>query len=154
MTPPTDVPFAGDRVGLVVVDHGSRRSESNVAQEWLVRAWGATRPYVAVEPAHMELAEPTIGDAFDACVAAGASMVVVAPYFLGPGRHWDRDIPDLAAEAAARHAGVRHLVTAPLGPDMQLLDLLETRVRACADHIAGAGPACALCAGTDRCRIR
>ena len=54
-----------------------------------------------VQPAHMELAEPSIATAFDACVAAGATTVVVAPYFLGPGRHWDSDIPALAAAAAA-----------------------------------------------------
>ena len=52
-----------------------------------------------VEPAHMELAEPSLETAFDACVAAGATTVVIAPYFLGPGQHWDRDIPALAAAA-------------------------------------------------------
>ena len=73
-------------------------------------------PYPIVEAAHMELAEPSIGTAFDRCVAAGAATVVLAPYFLGPGNHWDRDIPALAAEAAARHPGTRWLVSAPLGP--------------------------------------
>ena len=60
-------------------------------------------------------APPTIADAFDACVADGASTVVVSPYFLSPGRHWQEDIPTLAAAAAARHPGVRYLVAAPLG---------------------------------------
>ena len=49
----------------------------------------------------MELAEPSLASAFDRCVAAGASIVAIAPYFLGPGSHWDRDIPALAAAAAA-----------------------------------------------------
>ena len=60
-------------------------------------------------------APPTIGEAFDACVADGARTVVVSPYFLSPGRHWQEDLPALAAEAAARHPGVRYLVAAPLG---------------------------------------
>ncbi len=69
----------------------------------------------------MELAEPSIATAFDRCVAGGATTVAVAPYFLGPGSHWDRDIPALAAAAAAGHPGVRWLVAAPLGPDPRLL---------------------------------
>ena len=35
-----------------------------------------------VEVAHMELAEPSVADAVDAAVAAGAQVVTVAPYFL------------------------------------------------------------------------
>ena len=35
----------------------------------------------------MELAEPSIEQAFDKCVAQGATFVVVHPYFLAPGRH-------------------------------------------------------------------
>ncbi len=48
----------------------------------------------------MELAEPSIGTAFEACVAAGATTIVVAPYLLWPGNHWERDIPALATEAS------------------------------------------------------
>lgn len=142
-----------ETVGLVVVDHGSRRVESNIAHEEAVRAWATTRPYAAVEPAHMELAEPTIADAFARCVAAGATTVVVAPYFLGPGRHWDRDIPALAAEAAAAHPGVRHLVSAPLGPDPRLLDLLETRFEECAARAEGTTGPCDRCRDTAPCQF-
>ena len=102
----------------------------------------------------MELAEPSIGTAFDRCVAAGATTVVVAPYFLGPGSHWDRDIPALAAEAAAGHPGVRWLVAAPLGPDRLLLDIVDRRVAHCLAHAAGRSEECAACAGTGRCVLR
>ncbi len=109
------VPLGGT-VGLVVVDHGSRRHEANTWHEEFVRGWNDVAGYRAVEPAHMELAAPSIGDAFDACVGAGCDVVVVAPYFLWPGRHWSEDIPALAAAAAARHPGITYLVAAPLGP--------------------------------------
>ena len=74
----------------------------------------------------MELAAPSISTAFDACVATGAETVVIAPYFLGPGNHWDRDIPALAAEASSRHPGVGYLVAAPLGPHPLLMDIVES----------------------------
>ena len=60
-------------------------------------------------------AAPSIADAFAACVADGASTVVVSPYFLSPGRHWQEDLPALTAAAAAAHPGVRYMVAAPLG---------------------------------------
>ena len=116
MTPDLGVPEGIDRdsIGIVIVDHGSRRDESNRSHEAFVMEWRTSSGYLIVEPAHMELAAPSIGTAFDGCVAAGAEMVVIAPYFLGPGNHWDRDIPALAAEASSRHPGVGYLVTAPL----------------------------------------
>jgi len=141
-------------VGLVVVDHGSRRREANEQHEHFVRAWPPDGRYVAVEPAHMELAEPSIGSAFDACVAAGATTVVVAPYFLWPGTHWDSDIPALAGEAAARHPGVHYLVAAPLGPHPLLREIIEQRVDHCLAHVSGAAPECEVCAGSGRCHLQ
>ena len=133
-----------------MVDHGSRRHEANRQHEEFVRSWPDRDRYRAVEPAHMELAEPSIAAAFAACVAAGATTVVVAPYFLGPGSHWDRDIPALAAEASARHPGVRYLVTAPLGPHPLLARIVDERIGHCLAHATGSAPECELCAGSGR----
>jgi len=152
--PPTGAPVAADRVAVIVVDHGSRRDGANASLEEFVRASAHLLPYPIVEPAHMELAEPSIATAFDRCVEAGATIVAMAPYFLGPGNHWDRDIPALTAAAAAPHSGVRWLVAAPLGPDTALLDLVGRRVAQCLAHVEGRAEACATCAGTDRCALR
>jgi len=141
-------------VAVIVVDHGSRRAGSNESLEGFVRASASRLPYPIVEPAHMELAEPSIATAFDRCVAAGATTVAIAPYFLGPGHHWDRDIPALAEAAAAPHPGVRWLVAAPLGPDPQLLAIVEQRVAHCLAHVAGRAEECDSCSGTGRCTLR
>ncbi len=56
--------------GIIIVDHGSRREESNLLLEEVARAFlrrFADR-YAIVEPAHMELAEPSIGTAYARCV--------------------------------------------------------------------------------------
>jgi sirohydrochlorin ferrochelatase len=146
--------FDGPGTGIVIVDHGSRRQESNRRHEAFVRGWHARGRYSVVEPAHMELAEPSIATAFDACVAAGATTVVIAPFFLWPGNHWDRDIPALAAEAAARHPGVGYLVTAPLGPHPLLIDIVDEHIQRCLAHASGEAPECDLCAGTGCCQLR
>jgi sirohydrochlorin ferrochelatase len=142
-----------DGVGLVVVDHGSRRQEANRSHEQFVRAWPGRGGVCTVQAAHMELAEPSLATAFDACVAAGATTVVIAPYFLGPGQHWDSDIPALAAAAAVRHPGVRYLVAAPLGPHPLLADIVEERAAQCLAHAAGGGPGCEMCRSDGGCQM-
>mmetsp|Transcript_12032 Transcript_12032/g.38324 ORF Transcript_12032/g.38324 Transcript_12032/m.38324 type:complete len:151 (+) Transcript_12032:126-578(+) len=103
------------KVGVIIVDHGSRREESNKRHESLCRAYASTRarPNWIVRPAHMELAQPSIADAFDDCVREGCELVVCHPLFLGPGRHVVEDVPALLEEANARHPNVRSLMTEP-----------------------------------------
>ena len=101
-------------LGIVVVDHGSRVQRSNDLLNDVVAVFKEECGLPIVEPAHMELAEPSIKTAMDRCVEQGAKTVVVHPYFLLPGRHWQKDIPRLSAEAASSHPSIRHIVTAPL----------------------------------------
>ena len=141
-------------IGLIVVDHGSRRAESNQMLERMVGQVTEVVPYDIVEPAHMELAEPSIATAFDACVDRGARTVVVSPYFLLPGRHWTQDIPALVDEAAARHPGVAYLVAAPFGLHPLMAQVVGARVEHCLMHIRGEAGECEACEGTGRCRMR
>lgn len=113
---------------VIIVDHGSRLRESNDQLLAVVDEYRRRWPGRIVEPAHMELAEPTIAQAFARCVERGARAVIVFPYFLAPGRHWTEDIPRLAAEAAVPFPGVRHVVTAPLGQHPLLLEIIDERI--------------------------
>jgi sirohydrochlorin ferrochelatase len=141
-------------LGIVVVDHGSRRAESNNMLLEMVQLFRHQTGHANVQAAHMELAEPSIKTAFSMCVANGARFVVICPFFLSPGRHWDQDIPRLCAEAASEQRDIQYLVTAPLGVHSFLAELLQTRLQQCLDHSRGLRDACELCAGTDHCQIR
>ncbi|MCC6155249.1 MAG: cobalamin biosynthesis protein CbiX [Candidatus Hydrogenedentes bacterium] len=116
-----------EKIGIILVDHGSKHSEAN---DMLVEVVQLTRERLGgiVEPAHMELAEPTVAQAFAACVRQGAGHVVVHPYFLAPGRHSTVDIPRLASEAAALFAGISFAVTEPLGIDSRIIDVVAQRI--------------------------
>lgn len=140
--------------GVVIVDHGSRRAESNLMLETFVESFARTGPWMIVEPAHMELAEPSIATAFARCVARGARRVVVMPYFLAPGRHWNEDIPSLTREAAGRHPGIPWLVGAPIGLHPLMVRVIEARLGHCLEHAAGRVGECEVCAGTGRCVFR
>jgi len=118
-------------VGVIIVDHGSRRDDSNRMLEQFVEQFRQASRFAIVEPAHMEMAEPSIATAFGRCVAAGARRVVVAPYFLLPGKHWDADIPRLTAEAAKKHAGASYVVAAPIGLHPLMVSVIESRIGEC-----------------------
>lgn len=136
------------RTAIIIVDHGSRRQESNDLLLEVVAMFRSKSEYDLVEPAHMELAEPSIAAAFRRCVEQGAKRVVVFPYFLSPGRHWHSDIPALAAAAAAEHPGIVYLVTAPLGLHPLMAQIVGERIAVCLAHAAGDSTACDICRDT------
>ena len=113
---------------ILLVDHGSRSPAANRVIAALARKLRRRLPGSIVEYAHMELAPPTIAEAVDACVAAGAREIVVHPYFLAPGLHSKRDVPARARAAARRLRGVRVRVTEPLGGHDLLVDVVLDRV--------------------------
>ncbi len=135
--------------GIIIVDHGSRLPESNLLLEQVARVFHERYPaeFPIVEPAHMELAEPTIATAYGRCVERGADHIVVCPYFLGPGRHWSRDIPRLSHEAQRKHPETSYHVTATLGLDDLMLQLLRKRISQCQRN----GYVCERCANSERC---
>lgn len=97
-----------------------------------------------VELAHMEIAEPDIEHAFGKCVEQGATTVAVSPFFLSPGRHWQEDIPTLAAEAAAKHPGIAHFVAAPIGLHPLMVDIVDSRLETCLNRLTGGGASSSL----------
>ena len=114
-------------LGLLLIDHGSRRAESNRQLDDMAARVRRLRPDAVVLAAHMEIAPPDLATAFAGLVGQGATRIVILPYFLGDGRHLTQDIPALAAAAAVRHPGVTFTIGAALGPHDALASLLLER---------------------------
>lgn len=109
---------------LVLVAHGSRREASNdevrrLAETLRERAGSG---FDFVNAAFLELAEPSIPDGIEQAVQAGATEVVVVPYFLSAGRHVAEDIP---AEVAPKQQQYPEL-------DIRIADYLGS----CAEPLA------------------
>lgn len=113
---------------VVLIDHGSRRDEANAQLDELATRVATRLPDWIVRIAHLELLPPTLADAIDACVAAGARDIVIHPFFLTPGRHASTDIPRLAAESASRHPGVTLRTSGILGLDEGIIDIVLERI--------------------------
>ena len=116
------------RQALLIVDHGSRRKESNDLLEQIATMMRERFGLGIVHYAHMELGEPTIQQGFDACVTEGAEEVIVFPYFLGTGRHVTTDIPDLVKQAANRHPGIAFRIAEPLGVHPKIGEVIMERI--------------------------
>jgi sirohydrochlorin ferrochelatase len=105
----------------------SRSAAANRVVATVARRLARRLPGRVVRFAHMELAPPSIDDGVAACTAAGATEIVVHPFFLAPGMHSRRDVPRLAREAARRQ-GVRVRVSPPLGVHDLLVDVILERI--------------------------
>jgi sirohydrochlorin ferrochelatase len=120
---------SGTYRAVLLVDHGSRVAEANAVLDQLAVLVRRQLPERLVGVAHMELASPSIAQAVDALVAAGATEVVVHPYFLGPGSHSTRDIPEQVRRAAQRYPELAVQVTQPLGVHAGLVEAVVARIR-------------------------
>lgn len=131
---------------IIIVDHGSKREAANRMLEDmadLLRKQTSDRVYAA----HMDLAAPSVEEAFDMAVADGADFVFIFPYFLSPGRHSREDIPWMCAEAARKHPHVTWHCSGPVGLDPVMADLILGRVKRCQEL----GMKCETCVNVQAC---
>lgn len=118
---------------LILVDHGSKVNEANKLLDTIaamIRDDPESR-FDMVETCHMELAEPTIYQAFRKCVESGAENIVVHPYFLVPGRHSMTDIPDMVDRAARDFPAINYRVTEPLGVHKNIIKVVLEKSHSC-----------------------
>lgn len=112
----------------IVLGHGSRSPEATaqfIAVVDRLRARGVSE---LVLPAFMELASPSLPDAFAAAAAAGATAVTVLPCFLFQGNHIKRDVPALLAELHQQYPALSLRYGTPLGTDERVVDILCARL--------------------------
>lgn len=114
---------------VLLIAHGSRRPDAN---RDLVELAGQVRDrgYAIVEVAYLELAEPTIPAGGQACVARGATRVLMLPYFLSAGVHVVQDLEAFRAELSALYPAVEFIRCGHLGLDPLMVDLVLKRLRA------------------------
>jgi sirohydrochlorin ferrochelatase len=120
---------ARPEIGIVLIAHGSRRPEANrdlFALAERFRASGYPRTYAAF----LELAEPSIPEAGDQCIEAGARLVILTPYFLSAGQHVVRDLENFRLDLETRHPGTEIRLANPLGPHPLLDEILRQRIAA------------------------
>jgi len=84
--------------------------------------------YRWVEAAFLEVVEPTVAQAVERCIGAGATRVLLLPYFLFSGTHGVDDVERLRADFERRHPAVTFAVGRPLGVHPSLVDVVLARL--------------------------
>ena len=114
--------------GLLIIDHGTRSAAANQRLAAFAARVANARPDWLVRHAHMELAEPTFDQSIDELIQSGARHVFVHLHFLGAGFHVRESIPELVAGARDRHPAIRIELSAPLGEDPRLVEIVLGRL--------------------------
>jgi sirohydrochlorin ferrochelatase len=112
---------------LLLIAHGSRRPEANADLCHVADSLKARGRYPRVQVSYLELADPDIEGGGVLCVEAGATEVILLPYFLSPGKHVAEDLTAARDRLAARFPAVRFVLAEPLGRHPLILDVLEQR---------------------------
>lgn len=115
-------------LGIVIMDHGSRRPEASITLRQLCQRYKSKFQYSIVEPAHMEIAEPNFAQACKTCIDQGATEILCHPYFLSQGRHVHEDIPKIIQDTQLLYPNIPISMTPPLGGNEDIIDIIQTTI--------------------------
>jgi sirohydrochlorin ferrochelatase len=115
------------KTALLLIAHGSREEDANADLVHAVEALRKRGEFALVMASYLELAQPTIDEGASACVARGASRVILLPYFLSAGVHVRRDLTAARDRLAARFAPIEFRLGEPLGRHPLLLEAIAQR---------------------------
>lgn len=117
----TDTPLA--HRSIVLLAHGSRDPQWAAPIEAVASQIRARQPGMAVCCAYLELRSPTLPEATEALIAAGARQVKVFPLFLGVGKHVREDLPKLLTRLNTLHPDIA-IELLPTAGEYELLTAL------------------------------
>lgn len=116
------------KTAILLMGHGSRIAEANDALNQVAAMVKAQTGADIVEVAFRELHQPDIQAGIDACVAQGASRILLYPYFLFAGAHVLHDLPEEMTAAEQRHTGLEMVLGTPLGVHPKLAEVVCERL--------------------------
>ncbi|KAG7340169.1 cobalamin synthesis protein CbiX [Nitzschia inconspicua] len=132
--PVRNMAISSKRVGILIMDHGSKKSASNARLQALADLYqssmdeqyeydGIGQRQVLVKAAHMEIASPSIPDGLRALRDAGVDEIICHPFFLSPdGRHVKEDIPEIIDGAIeSLNIQIPVITTSPVGSNISLM---------------------------------
>ncbi|MDA8272656.1 MAG: CbiX/SirB N-terminal domain-containing protein [Deltaproteobacteria bacterium] len=117
-----------EKESIVLLGHGSRRSEANNILKSIVKIIKPKFLEINIEYAFLELAEPNIRDIIEKLAANRYNSIYVIPYFLYSGNHVSRDIPEILGEYREKYPDIKLKLGDYLGIDERLAELVMERI--------------------------
>ena len=116
-------------IGIVVFTHGSRLPAGNEALIQFVRQLRQRLDSERIEPAFMEIAQPTIPSAIRQLVQQGCTHILGYALFLVPGTHLQEDIPAIFTATLKDHPAITWEITPPMLAEPGLLEFVAGRLQ-------------------------
>ena len=113
---------------IILLGHGSRRGEAN---EGLLEVAQKVEVLLGQEvtPAFMAHWKPSLPEAVEAKVKAGAKRIIIMPLFLFRGMHVTVDIHEEVRAIKEKHPEVEISFTQELGADDTIATLASLRIK-------------------------
>ncbi len=120
-----------DKVGLILIGHGSKLPQSQETLEKLAEILRKKSEFKIVEIAFVRWNTPTVPQAIDMLAKMGISKIVLVPVFLAAGVHTKQEIPDLIdvkeKESRLSAAGIQLYYGEPIGADERIAEILAEK---------------------------
>ena len=113
---------------VLVISHGSREISANNDFKKLVQAYRRKHPNWVIAHAFLEMAEPTIPQALET-LSETTKEIWVLPLFLFSAKHVRKHIPEILKNFSRENPKVKIKLSKPLGPEPQLLKILDQRLQ-------------------------
>jgi sirohydrochlorin ferrochelatase len=113
---------------IILLGHGSRRKEANESLIQVAQRVGEILER-EVAPAFMAHWEPSLPQAVETKIEAGAQKIIIMPLFLFRGMHVTIDIHEEVREIQEKHPEVEIIFTPELGADDSIAYLASSRIK-------------------------
>lgn len=118
---------------IILIGHGSPRKEANnieVIGNLLHNTIHPGCDKQCVRVSYLQFGEPDIAETIRICSESGSKQIILHPFFLSPGMHVTKDIPEMVDQARLQYPGIEFIYSAPLGLHENLVKIVIDRIRA------------------------
>lgn len=113
---------------ILYICHGSRVKEASAQAVDFIKECMKRQPNTIQEYCFLELASPTIEEAYVTCVQRGATKIKAIPVLLLTAAHAKQDIPDVLRKMKNHFPNVELKYGRPIGVSEKMVDILEERL--------------------------
>ena len=117
-----------DKVGIIILSHGSKVKKANASLNKTVRAIRRKTGLGTIVPAYLQFCQPDLERSVKSLVTKGCQTVIIIPFFLFNGNHVTRDIPHIIKKEEEKHPKVNFIYTKNLGEDTRISDIVSDMV--------------------------
>jgi precorrin-8X/cobalt-precorrin-8 methylmutase len=121
-------------VAILLISHGSPRTEANAGFTALVQRIAARLGSAAILPTFFSIVHPDIPDQVALLASQGVRRILLMPYFLFSGQHITADIPEIMRQCRQQHPNVELELLPTLENDPAVEDVVVERLSPYAGH--------------------